>query len=79
MTTLYVIAEQSGAELGTITRAADGSIQADQLGETVFEQLRDGNGWDDEETFDVLAEGGYSNAYWTVKATPGSTPDPDQL
>lgn len=65
---LTVISEKSGNQLGTIARADDGSITTEGLGRDIFDQIKGGKGWDDRQTFDALADGGYSNGYVTVKA-----------
>lgn len=65
---LTVISESSGNQLGTIARAEDGTIVAEGLGQDIFDQIKNGKGWDDRQTFDALADGGYSNGYVTVKA-----------
>lgn len=65
---LRVIAERSGNQLGTIERVEDGSIATEGLGASIFEQIRDGKGWNDQQTFEALADGGYSNGYVTVRA-----------
>ena len=67
-TTLKVISEDSGSQLGTITRADDGTITTEGIAEPIFEQIRRGKGWNEQDTFDALAEGGWSNAYATIPA-----------
>lgn len=68
MSALRVVSEKSGKQLGTIARTNDGAIAAEGLGQAIFEQIRDGKGWGDQETFEALADGGYSNGYVTVRA-----------
>lgn len=68
MRTLQVVDESSGTSLGTIARGEDGVIHTDGLGQAIFEQISGGVGLDEQETFDALVEGGWSNGYVTVKA-----------
>lgn len=68
MSVLRVISEKSGNELGTIALADGGSIDASGLGRDIFEQIKGGKGWDDQQTFEALADGGWSNGYVSVRA-----------
>lgn len=67
MTTLSVIDEAQGTQLGTISRAADGEVATTGLGQAILEQIQNGKGWDAQQTFAALADGGWSNGYVTVK------------
>jgi hypothetical protein len=68
VTTLRVVSESSGQELGTITLTDAGQVETTELGGDIFEQVRRGKGWDERQTFDALADGGWSNGYVTVRA-----------
>lgn len=67
---LRVISEKSGNQLGTIARADDGGVALEGLGQAIFEQVKEGKGWDDSQTFQALLDG-WSNGYVTVR-----TPEP---
>lgn len=72
MTTLRVLDEGTGTSLGAISRADDGAINAEGLGQDIFDQIKNGKGWDEQTTFDALADGGWSNGYVTVKSATQS-------
>ena len=66
-TTLRVIDEKTSGQLGSIARAEDGTIAADGLGRDIFDQIKNGKGWDEKTTFDALLDGGWSNGYVSVR------------
>src|SRR5688572_17621192 len=68
MATLRVIDEASSEQLGTSARADDGSIATDRRGQPIFEQIKGGKGWDDNQTFEALLDGGWSTGYASTRA-----------
>lgn len=67
-TTLRVIDEETSAQLGAIVRADDDTVQASGLAQAIFEQIREGKGWNDIRTFEELLDGGWSNGYVSIRA-----------
>jgi len=76
MRTLQVVDENSGKSLGSIARGEDGVIHTDGIGQAIFEQVQGGLGWDEQESFDALVDGGWSNGYVSVRpAVPAAADD----
>ena len=67
MSTLQVVSETSGAQLGRLLLTEAGAIEATGLGADIFAQIKRAKGVSDRETFKLLA-GGWSNGYITIPA-----------